>query len=204
MGIAFGDLLQITDKQEYLGEQMLNVYYYRYFSAPILDNSGYEPLVDQFVSFIIGSNVYVQVPRVEHLTVEIRNLSNGVDFFEKPVNQFGIFVGDEDEDLPSYVSLGWQLNRDSLVTRNGFKRLGGISDLVVDGNDYVGSMTPIGAISDNFAYQLKIGLIDVAAPVIPKRPLNVPMGTDYVYSSVTSATFKGVGTQNTRKKGRGS
>src|SRR5215204_2878545 len=122
MSVGTGDLLQIIDEQTYLGEQILNVYYYRYFSAPTVDNEIYQALLDDFQGVIVGNAVQLQNTLLEHVNLTIKNLSNLVDFAVKPISEFGERSAFESGALPSYVSLGFTLYRDSLVTRNGSKR----------------------------------------------------------------------------------
>jgi len=199
MAVATGDLLQITDFQQYLGEECLNVYYYRYFSAPTIDNTVYEPLIDDFASRVIGAVRQIQVNTLKHDRLQIKNLSNGIDFFEKVINIDGELDVADDAELQSYVSLGFQLIRDSLVTRNGYKRIAGLVESQVDGNTFTGGIGTVNGIRDRFTESLTVGIIQVAAPVIVKRPIPVPAGSAYVYSSVVECLFKGLGTQNTRK-----
>jgi len=197
--IALGDLLQIIDHQTYLGEDLMNVYYYRWFTAPALDNVVYTDLLDDFKEVVLDKVKEVQVSALEHTTLEIKNLSNGVDFALLVVDETGVIPAAEDALLPSYVSMGFRLLRDSLVTRNGSKRYAGVIETAVEGNEFVGYGAAIAAIETALSDNLHTGLIETAAPIIPKRPLVPPMGTSYVYSSVASALFGGLGTQNTRK-----
>lgn len=198
-----GDLLQIVDEQVYLGQQLLNVYYYRWFSVPSVDNTVYSALVDDFQSRVMNDVCQLQGELLIHTSLTIKNLSNNVDFFEKPISVTGQRTMSASTALPSYVSVGFKLIRDSLVTRNGFKRFGGLNESEVQGNSWVGAINDINNVEDALAEFLQIGLVDVAAPIIPKRPITPPMGTLYPYSSVASAQYSLVGTQNTRKAGRG-
>lgn len=203
MSIGTGDLLQITDFQEYLGEQVLNVYYYRWSSAPTIDNSAYVPLLEFFQAGVVALVSVVQSGLLEHVSLQIKNLSNGVDFAEIPVNGFGGGSTDMALQTPSFMALSWRFLRDSLVTRNGSKRIAGILENAISGNEFVGSMGVIDPITQVFQDPLKIGLINVAYPIIVKRPIAPPVGTGYQYSSVSDVIFNGVSTQNTRKQGRG-
>lgn len=203
MGIALGDLLQIVDVQSYLGEQILNVYYYRWFSAPVLDNTAYEPLIDDFKNEVIMYVRPVQNTALIHERVILKNLSNGIDFAEVEIDVAGAIATPIGERLPSYMALGYQLVRDSLVTRSGSKRFAGLSDSQVQENSYAGNTEDAEAVEEALSRNLTVGLIEVAAPIIPKRPIPVPAGSAYVYSSIVDSIFKGVTTQNTRKAGRG-
>lgn len=203
MAVDTGDLLQIIDKQSYLSQELLNVYYYRWFSVPSVDNSVYPALVESFANTIIGEVKELQGELLVHTSVQIKNLSNNVDFYEEPFSVTGQRAQTFATALPSYVSVGFKLIRDSLVTRNGFKRFGGLGDGQVNGNSWAGDPADITAVENALSAFLKIGLVDVAAPIIPKRPIVPPVGTLYLYSSVASAQYSLVGTQNTRKAGRG-
>lgn len=199
MAIALGDLLQIIDHQTYLGEDMMNVYYYRWFSSPAPDNVVYADLLDDFKEVVVDKVREVQVTALEHTTLEIKNLSNGVDFAVLVIDETGVIPAAEDTLLPSYVSINFRLLRDSLVTRNGSKRYSGLLETAIEGNEFVGYTTAIANIEAALAGNLHTGIIETAAPIIPKRPIAPPMGTSYVYSSVASVLFGGLGTQNTRK-----
>jgi hypothetical protein len=199
VGIALGDLLQVITHQRYLGEDLMNVFYYRWFSAPALDNSIYPELLDDFNEVVIAKVREIQVDGLTYDTVEIKNLSNGVDFAVNPLGFTGLIPAADDAQMPSYVSMGFQLLRDSLVTRNGYKRFAGVIESAVDGNTFVGYNVATAAIEVALADRLHAGLVEVASPIIVKRPILPPVGSDYLYSSVASALFKGLGTQNTRK-----
>lgn len=203
MAVITGDLLQIVDEQEYLGEQVLNVYYYRWFSAPSVDNGVYPTLLTWFFDNVVSVVSDLQNQGLEHVRLEVKNLSNGIDFAEDTISEFGSYPGAEADYLPSFNCLSFKLVRDSLVTRNGAKRICGLVDGMVNGNDYVGNMDFVNAYRAAILEQPNIGLISVAAPVIVKRPIEPPVGLAYPYSSVVDVSFQGLGTQNTRKKGRG-
>jgi hypothetical protein len=199
VGAALGDLIQIIDNQTYLGEDLMNVYYFRWFSAPSVDNTVYTALLNSFDEIVIDKVIQAQNEYVTHTTLSIRNLSNNLDYAEMTIAKDGLLDVDPANTLQSYVTLGFQLIRDSLATRNGYKRISGLIESQVEGNDFVGSLTYIGDIISAMQANLYVGVIQVAAPVIVKRPIDPPVGTSYVYSSVQSVLFKGLGTQNSRK-----
>lgn len=199
MGIATGDLLQIIDRQTYLGEDVLNIYYYRWSSSPATGTAAYIELMEDFAEAVISPVASIQNLFLSHTTTQIKNLSNGVDFAERLANIDGFLDVAIGNTLPSYMALRFQLVRDSLVTRSGYKRYAGMIESQVEGNTYVGSLTPVGDIIGGLLSSLSVGIIQVAYPVIPKRPITVPAGDDYLYSSVVGSIFKGIGTQNTRK-----
>lgn len=202
MAAVTGDLIQLVDNQSYLGQQVLNVYYYRIVVITGLDDPYLNDLNTAWATVVLPTILAMQADELLHVSREWRNMSNGVDIFtdtEVIPGDNGVPVGDL---LPSYVSAGFMLQRDSLVTRNGYKRFAGLFETLVEGNTFLFEPENIEAVEEALAAVLNIGLIPVAAPVIVKRPIEAPV-EDYEYSGVQSATFRSLGTQNSRKAGRG-
>lgn len=199
---ALGDLLQITDFQTYLSQQVLNVYYYRVTSITGLDGGYLEAIGDWFKDNVLAAVVNVQVDGLLHVTRDIRNLSNGVDLYTDSEVIPGAGDVSATSFSPSYVSLGFLLRRESLTTRNGYKRIAGVPEQNITGNQWDGPTDVLSDIEIALAMDVVIGLATIAEPVIVKRPIDVPVG-EYEYSSVGSASFRGLGTQNSRKPGRG-
>lgn len=202
MAGAFGDLLQLIDNQLWQGQQILNVYYYR-ITQPLGLSDGYlGDINDAWEDLVLSKVKVIQSQYLSHVSREWKNLSNGVDLFVDGTVVPGTHSSGATEQEPSFVSAGFILRRESLVTRNGYKRFSGLSSDQVDGNTSVipsGQITPI---ETALASDISLGLVSVAEPVIVKRPI-VPPVSSYVYASIGSASFRGIGTQNTRKAGRG-
>lgn len=203
--MALGDLLQVTSKQRLFGQSCLNVFHYRVTSITGLDDTAYSQMWTWFLGSIGLAMRNIQSSVIAFESVEIRNLSNGVDFYEQPFTATGNVAATEATTLPSAVSIGFKLVRESLVTRNGYKRFAGVPEAWVTGNNYTPpSPTTTTAMETALAADWIGGLITLAEPVIVRRPLVPPVGTSYVYSSIGSAACKGtMGSQNTRKPGRG-
>lgn len=202
MAASLGDLIQVVDNQEYLEQQVLNVYYYRITAITGLDDTYLPILNDWFETNVLTPVAALQVDGLLHLSREWKNLSNGVDLFVDGSIVPGAQSVSPSLYTPSYVSLGFILRRESLVTRNGYKRIAGISESLISGNTYVGTGDGIPDIEEAFAKDIQLGLVTVAEPIILKRPIDVPVAS-YEYSSIGSSSFRGLGTQNSRKKGRG-
>lgn len=202
MAATLGDLIQVTDFQTYLEQQVLNVYYYRITSVTGLGDGYLSDLNDIFIPTVLEPCLELQVSQLSHVSREWRNLSNGTDLFTDSVEYPGVLSVSSTALLPSYVSLGFLMRRETLATRNGYKRIAGIPDTAVNGNDVTYGGSQIADFETAIAADLVGGLITLAEPVIVKRPIEVPVGS-YVYSSVGSGQFRGVGTQNSRKRGRG-
>lgn len=197
-----GNLLQLIDRQTYLGQELINVYYYRVTPALGITGNYLELLNDSWEEIVLPTVVKFQTGRLSHVQREWRNLSNNLDLFIDSTVVTGTATGSTSVDTPSYVSLGFQLNRESLATRNGYKRFGGLPDDGISGNTWTGNPDDISDCEEALGSDLFIGLISSAEPVIVKRPIEPPVGS-YVYASIGSATFRGLGSQNTRKQGRG-
>jgi len=199
---ANGDLIQVIDDQSYLGQQILNVYYYRITAISGLFDGYLNDLNTWFEDNVMEAVRFIQNNGVSHNAREWRNLTNGVDLFTDST----VFVGQNgtvaERRMPSYVSAGFMLQRESLLTRNGYKRFAGIDDGDVEGNTWTIDTDLINAVESALAADITLGLATVAEPIILKRPIDVPVES-YVYSSIGSASFRGLGTQNTRKAGRG-
>lgn len=181
---------------------MLNVYYYRVTAALGLTGDYLSQLNDDWQDIVGDAVRDIQNDGVSHNSREWRNLTNGTDLFTDST----IFVGQngtvETRRMPSYVSAGFMLQRESLVTRNGYKRFAGIDDADVTGNVWTIDPAKITAVESALASDLSLGLATAAEPIIVKRPFDVPVAS-YVYASIGGASFRSLGTQNTRKAGRG-
>lgn len=199
MAAGLGDLIQFVDNQTYLGETILNVYNYRVTSITGLTGDYLQVLAEEFRDTVIAAVREIQVDVLVHTTLEARNLSNNLDFYELAVNQAGVIAAAADNLQPTFITAGFQLLRESLATRNGYKRFSGLNDLQVEGNELTLDSADVTAIQNALAADIVIGLATVAEPVIVRRPITPPVGTTYTYASIGSATLKGLGTQNTRK-----
>lgn len=202
MAAEQGDLIQVVDNQLYLGQQVLNVYYYRYIPVAPSVSDYLSALNDVFKNVVLTPVRAMQTIYLEHVSREWKNLSNGVDLFVDGTVLAGTRTGDSSEQEPSFVSAGFILRRESLVTRNGYKRIAGLLSEDINGNSWVGGSTITGNIETALASDLNLGIVPALEPIIVKRPI-VPPVESYLYASIGSASFRGVGTQNTRKAGRG-
>lgn len=202
MALGNGDLIQCIDFQTYLGQSILNVYYFR--GTPPLGAT--EPLLsemnDAFFGTVLEPVLDLQSQLIEHVSREWKNLTNGTDLFVDGTVYSGVNSVPSGAASPSFVSAGFILRRESLTTRNGYKRFAGLLEGQISGNTYVGDATVISNIEAGLASDLMFGLATIAEPIIVKRPFTPPVAS-YVYASIGSASFRGIGTQNTRKAGRG-
>lgn len=210
MAMAIDNILQITDFQRFLGQQVLNVYFYRVLALPdpeIYPNP-YDAVLTSFESTVVGPLKNNQHTSLMHETIVVKNLSNGIDIREKILNIAGTATGDEE---PSFTALGIRLVRTTGVTRHGSKRIGGMPESYFIGNTLNLSPGQVTAIEFAMgATLIESGTInDLAQPVIVGRTL-VPASDPPEYeldllkiNVIADAQIIAVTTQNTRKAGRG-
>lgn len=205
MAATQGDLIRITDFQSYLGQQVLNVFYYRIVPVGGIADSGYLEMLEWFADDVITPVSMFQSDYLRHTNVTLENLTNGVDIRDLTTDIYGDITTADTTVTPSYVSLGFIMQRESRVTRNGYKRFAGVPEISVSGNTYVNpGGTVIADIEEALAKDWVEGIVTVAEPIIVKRPVSTPPVASYQYASIGSARLVGLGTQNTRKAGRGS
>lgn len=198
------DLLQVTIESELQAQQMLNVYYYRVLEGYSLNDeiTGGEVL-DELIAQLITPVRAFQHEDVDYRSIEVRNLSNGIEFVERPLAVSGQITGGGDC-LPAFVTVAFSLIRSTLLTRNGRKSYSGIPEAAVDGFSVNLGGTAETDTADGLKAIIVQGGTPTLRPVIVKRPIPASPFDQYVYSFVSDALFLGLGTQNTRKQGRGS
>lgn len=202
MAAGSGDILRFTDKQTLLGEEMLNVYFYQVNDTTGLAGDYLSVLSAWLRDNVIAKVKVVQSPNLEHIEVFAENLTNGVDIVNFvdgfPIAGTGTALGNN----PPFVTYNFELLREERTTRNGRKAIAGTLEGDVTDGVYTGSMTPIHDIEDILGADMVLGLAHICNPVIVRHPIHVPL-TSPVLSHISAGQFNGVGSQNTRKFGRG-
>lgn len=123
-------IVRITDRMEYLGEEVLNVYHFREPGASATPNVA--ALASSFDSIYVSGVAAVQSTAVLHTTITVEQVNNGVEFTELAISQNGLIV---DPDIgPSFVSASYKLNRSSRDIRNGRKSICGVTEDDMNGN----------------------------------------------------------------------
>lgn len=194
------DILQYTEFQRQANQPLLNVYYLQVHD--IVGSPTYEQLGDSLV------NDYWTLRRraltsnlLTFERYEIRNLTNGIDFFEKDVNDPGTATGDA---MPPYATVTIKLVRSTLITRNGYKRYAGIPEGAQNNGTLTGgALTNWTGVADEIADEETYTFMGDEVRVVP-----IIVGTDPftggkdltkinpVASALPNARL---GTQNTRK-----
>ncbi len=202
MTAVTGDLIRITDQQTLLGQQVLNVYFYRVNETTTLTGDYLAVIGGWFVPNVVTPVAAMQEVHLSHNSLFLENLSNGVDIESYTTGLPILGAATGDDCMPPFVSYGYQLLREERNTRNGYKRFAAVPESLVTDGVYIGSMTPIHTIEAALGADIVLGIIHALAPVIVKHPVSVPAGA-YIFSNISAGIFKGIGSQNTRKFGRG-
>lgn len=202
-----GDIIRITDVQRFAGyaDDILNVYHYLVLS---LDTPGdlqvyADDFAAEFYEAVMLPVLNVQSNLVTHTELRFWNLSNQL---EEAVHVWtppyaGLNVQDA---MPANVSFSFKLVRYQRNVRNGRKAITGVPDIaVLNGKDINPAFQPvIDDVAEALAAPLQSNLPDFLGtftPVIVRMPSN-PGVVPTVYSPVLTASYTGVGTQNSRKE----
>lgn len=187
-------LIHLTHVQEYLGQTMMNRYFYFTSAADsvgILNDlmdvfeTAVVPLVNR-LQVIGASNVRLESYVIEGLSFSVLTLTGG-----------GMNSG---EPSPSWNQLSFLLSRTDRSTKSGGKRIGGISEANMINNGIFPDPTYEGWIGD-YADILDSTLVGTLSNYVPFLvsfdPLNP--GTVRASQPIAGASFSRLSTQNTRK-----
>lgn len=207
MALLNNNILQIDDLQTYLGQTVLNVYHFQVSDLASL--ADYESIANVFQGEIIDTVKAHQNNALTHTRIIVRNLSNGIDIYEKPIAISGSYG---DSPASSLLSFAFRLVRSSLATRHGQKRFAGVGENMVVGNDAEAVIMPAlnataVAIGSGFSIDSGGDYDFTAKPVILGRfPTGHAQAGEIditVVNPVLSAQYIRLTTQTTRRAGRG-
>lgn len=208
MGLVVGDILSLEDRQLFLGETMVNVYYYQVVSFEA--NVMLDDIAAEWQAVKMNTIQAVQSGAVEHTRLVLRNLTNGVDIEELPLTgEIGAVGGDA---YPSLVALSIRLVRATAVTRHGSKRIGGLPEANFNGNaPLAGAVANITAMANALGSTFeKVGTVDEDFELVPviigrvHEPAENAGDLDLdVVNGVTGGSFIRVTSQTSRRQGRG-
>jgi hypothetical protein len=206
-----GDLYEVVDKQAFLGQTCLNVYFFLMTAAP-LGNDHAADVVDGFVANLLPVVAAVQSPEVTHTSVRARNLFLDSDAHESLISVAG--EGTSGDTLGTFEAFPFKLVGDNAAVRPGSKRVTGVAEFVTTDGVVTNSttLTELVAIAAIYAAGIHFGLLDAGTlvPVIVKRILDggtyrLPANdSEAVISNVVDALSSALVTsQVSRKVGRG-
>lgn len=205
---AVGDVLRIKDFQslQNIEGEVLNVYFYKIVSqtgAPVLNNMSAQIeawMIAEFLPPILAA----QTDGTLHVRVDIDNMMAfetefvSVTYDESPQ---GVAV---EQYASASAAWSFQLIRQLRTTRHGSKRIPGIPESYVSNNVATGSgVTATTNLAAHLGSQIELdtgtGIVMQLAPVIAKTPV-FPATIPSVFNNVLSASYRGVGSQNSRKQ----
>lgn len=195
--MAIGDRFQLIDAQYYLGQGILNVFHYKAIAGST-PNAQY--LVAGYLVSVMTPMRACQDVDMEHISITALNLDDTSDFWvEVPTSgNLGTYTGTHP--LASWVALSFMYHRADRAVRNGWKRIAGIDEEVVAGNEVVsGFMTTVNALASAFASTIDVSGTQYV-PVIVRKNVVPTASLDF---AITGVSFRALTTQNTRKPGRG-
>lgn len=206
MAMSAGNIIQITMRTTFASQQALNVFHY----AIITPQSEFNPetVCDAFVTDELAVLMPQLSSQVVLTGVEYKDLTNGLDIYEKAYSVNGGQSGDA---LPPFAAYAFRFNRSTALTRHGQKRFWGIPESHQANGTAISSQIPyLTEIADTFNGDLQETAQSsrnfVANPVIVGRTLNAQNVYELDLTKinpVASVAYVRISTQNTRKIGRG-
>ena len=197
-----GDILRLIATSTLGGQLVQNVYHY------LVDNivgSGSSDFINsalrsQWRSVVLPPVKLIQNDAIQYSQIEVQNLNDvaGDELFS--FSESGLQAG---ESLPSLVSWSYQLRPEDKSIRHGRKSIAGVPELEVAINEPTPGVLP--ALID-VGVQLATTLVHPNADFVPVvariLPASVRPFLPYAVP-VAEGIFRGIGTQYSRKKGRG-
>lgn len=210
MALGDSDIIRFTVNQS-LGDSIFrNVDYRRYDDIGLAGNTYAEialAYVNQWKAKVLDLSQSVTLILND---VVLDNVTNGLDFFNQPVVSAGILAG---ELLPNFVAIPIKQNRETKITRNGSKRVGGLVEAQSLNNQLILTAPQRTGLEDMFGTDVPVDAPPAAneaalAPVIVGRTLNPVTGQyELDLGRVNNVTSASVGvfvtSQVSRKRGVG-
>lgn len=214
------DLFEVTLVGDYLGQQVRNVFHYRYIGDALLDFVGAEEIANSFVSTFFGASGSalrsgVFSDQIFYRSLRVKNLFDVGEFTESlfPTPFSGVTTS---EGAPPFISVGYRTPWLGGEVRRGMKRFSGVAEAAYD-SGVLNSFATAGLNSLRSALGSSL-VVDAgqAVPVIVGRikyttsdgkeayrlPENLAQATR-VGSGTVWEYLPRVTTQNSRKVGRG-
>ncbi len=202
MAAALNDVVRVTVNQKQAGQTVLNVYHYQVVTLTGLDDGYLEVVRDWMLNEVIPPVLAIQNQALAYHSMLIQNVTNGIDFLEYAWSPPAGGAGTGDV-LPPYATYTFRLLRETLATRHGYKRFAGVNEGSQNNGTSLVSAAEIAAIEDALAADIQPApsIVPLLAPVIVRKDAT---GAIMAVNNVGGCDFRGIGTQNTRKIGRGS
>lgn len=202
MAASQGDIIQITDVQVQKGQQVLNVYNYEVVTLTGLADNYLEVIADWYEEVGLAAVRGIQSSSLVHIGLRVINYTTGIDFLERPLaNLAGVRPAPV---LPPNVCWTFRLLRETRATRHGWKRYAGVAEQDQNNGDNEGlGAAQLDPVLNFLAadFQPAPSVVPLLAPVIVRKNA---LGEVVAKNNIGAAEYRHIGTQNTRKIGRGS
>lgn len=199
--MATNDIIRLTVRGQTANQEIVNVFHYKQVSAGTLV---LEDLHNAFMDDVLSPLSVICSSSMTWSRFTYEQLTTGGIFLdlilESPSN--GAVTGDQ---LPPNVCYTFTYLRKVRGNRNGYKRFSGVPEAWQNGGELSsGHNTEIGAVAAGLAADLTTVASVVFRPGVLHKMLNGQLIDPPVFQEIQTVTFTGIGTQNTRKIGRGS
>jgi len=195
-----GDIVQITDFQRASSVDTINTFFY--VVEVIVAGIELLDLMLKFRDSVQDAIRDIQTASLEHLTLGIENLTNGIDIDQIAIGEFGTdLTGGPIQ--PTYVAAGYKLNVADRTTRAGGKRFGGIGEDRMVGNNY----NPITAADAALETALSAALVvtgailgnGVMTPIVVGRDILGALDLDRTAVIISANSFASIRSQVSRR-----
>jgi len=206
--VAVGDHIRVTDHQALVGidADIINVYYYRITGvtgSPTLQESG-SGLKAWFYTDFIPDLLQLQVTTLVHQNILVESIENWEAEFinvEPDSAVTGIVSGGYSS---SATAWSFTLLRTLRTTRNGSKRYAGVPESQANDNVPTASASSFALawainLGQGWTVENDDGSGFSMVPVIAKTP-TPPATLPSVFNDILGVQFRGLGSQNTRKR----
>jgi len=199
--MATNDIIRLTVRGQTANQEIVNVYHYKQVGAGTLV---LEDLHDEFMDNVLSPLSVISSSSMLWLRFTYEQLQVGGIFLdlisETPSN--GAVAGDQ---LPPNVCYTFTFVRKVRGNRNGYKRFAGVPESWQNGGELsAGHATEIGNVASALGSDLTTAASVVFRPGVLHKFHNGQPVDPPVFQEIATVAFTGIGTQNTRKIGRGS
>jgi hypothetical protein len=174
--MALNDVYEITDIQTLRGQEVVNVYHYHQVLAfvPLFPTTAMV-LAAEWMTQVLPAIREIQAGELVHTFLRVKNLFNAADSYEEAISLPGTWsLGADQDTMPTFNALAFQLNGDNAAVKDGSKRFAGLpetfaNDGIVEG---LASINYSNALSLALEKSVTVGLViedPVFTPVIVKR-----------------------------------
>lgn len=134
--MTVGDVYRVVVDQQYLGQEMLNVFYYQHTAGTGTDQAA--NLADIFQDNMLQEMSNLQLDTVEYDSISVVNGMRNTDQFvlASPTPAGGDLDSATLINSPSDLAVGFRSNRNGMGTRYSYKRFGGVPLSYVAGNGW--------------------------------------------------------------------